>query len=65
MAKKRGDHVMYVPETGSDAVVAHVLKVNDNGTLNLQTPTGVETGIPHREKEDYDESGGGRTWHET
>jgi len=41
---------------------------NDDGTLNLEIhpESGQpyhENGVPQREVEDYDEAGGGRTWH--
>lgn len=61
---KRGDHVMYVEESGKAPVIAHVLRANGN-TVDLQEPGGgVVPSVPRREPEDYDEKGGGRTWHE-
>ena len=49
-------------------VHALITNENDDGTLNLELhPDGGqpyhENGVPRREPEDYDDAGGGRTWH--
>lgn len=60
-------HVFY--NDGSDPdVYAIVKKENADGTLNLfiipdSGNTDIVNGVPQREKADYDEAGGGRTWH--
>jgi hypothetical protein len=49
-------------------VHALVCQENENGTLNLELHPDSgqpwhENGVPRREPSDYDEAGGGRTWH--
>jgi hypothetical protein len=63
----KAEYVWY--NDGSEPNVhALITAVNDDNTLNLELhPNGGapwhENGVPQREESDYDEDGGGRTWH--
>lgn len=46
---QRGKHVNYVGGAGEDAVVAHFLGHNDDGTDSIQVPSGGVERVPRRE----------------
>lgn len=60
----RGEHVNYVHQTGMDAEIAHVLEDQGGTQLVLQRGNGEVVGpFPRRDPADYDQEGGGQTWH--
>jgi len=63
-----GKHVWYVGGAGEEAVLAHFVKHNGDGTDKIQVPGGGTENVPRREPDagEYDPAGKqdlGKTWH--